>query len=257
MANPAAKPRPTALPRSACAYSNDLAYVHDAGFTAFAKMAGRELLRIFDRHAIRAGQIVDIGCGTGVLAEIFVAAGYRVLGIDISPSMLKLARRRAPTATFRKGSLLDVPLPRCDAITCTGEILNYLFDSSNSLARLKTFFARACHALRPGGLLIFDFLAPLGAGTRAKAVFRTGRDWAVLVHVIEDRSRHKLAREIATFRRVGARYRRSEEVHALKLYPRDRVAALLRRVGFIVRVQRGYGAAPLAPGHFVVLARRP
>jgi len=237
-------------------YSDDLAYVHDNGFTVFARTAGRELLRIFRRHGIRDGLVVDIGCGTGVLAEILVAAGYRVLGIDISPSMLKLARKRAPTATFGLGSLFDSPLPKCDAITCTGECLNYLFDSSNTLSRLDKLFTRAYEALRPGGVFVFDVLESLGAGTRSGMVFRTGTDWVVLVNKIEDRSRHTLTREITTFRRVGSLYRRSDEIHAAKIFQKGQFPEMLRRLGFIVRVQRGYGAKTVAPGHVVVLARR-
>jgi SAM-dependent methyltransferase len=251
------KSYPTGLPKAARSYGEDLAYVHDAGFIIFARSAGCELLRIFHRQGVREGLVVDIGCGTGVLAEILVSAGYRVLGIDISPSMLKLARQRVPAATFRTGSFLDVPLPNCDAITCTGECLNYLFDSSNTLARLNTLFTRAFKALRPGGVLVFDFLETLSTGTRTALIFRKGTDWVVLVNKTEDHSRRKLTRQITTFRRVGSLYRRSDEVHAAKLYPKGQIPAQLRRLGFIVHVQRGYGAKPLAPGHRVIFARRP
>ena len=77
-------------------YSEDLAYVHDAGFTAFVRGSAPGILRLLRQRGIRDGFVVDVGCGTGVLAARLVEAGYRVLGIDLSPSMLRIARPRVP-----------------------------------------------------------------------------------------------------------------------------------------------------------------
>lgn len=38
--------------------------------------------------------MLDIGCGTGVLTERFARSGANVIGLDISPGMLSLARQR-------------------------------------------------------------------------------------------------------------------------------------------------------------------
>jgi SAM-dependent methyltransferase len=237
-------------------YGDDLAYIHEAGFADFAKNAAPEILRILRGKGIAGGLVIDIGCGTGVLTEELVAAGYRVLGIDISPSMLKIARKRVPAAAFRAASFLDARLPACDAITSVGECINYRLDPSNTSARLESFFARAYRALRPGGVLVFDFLEPTGAATRAGTGCRIGRDWAVLIERVENRSRNILTRHITAFRRIGLHYRRTDETHHLKLYSRDQICAMLRRIGFSVRIFRGYGAVPLSPGHTVVVARR-
>src|SRR5205807_5497057 len=66
---------PTSIARSApdafsmpLVYSTDLAYVHDAGFSDFARRAVPELVKILSRHGIRRGLIVDVGCGSGALA---------------------------------------------------------------------------------------------------------------------------------------------------------------------------------------------
>ncbi len=42
-----------------------------------------------------ACDVVDLGCGTGSLAVLVAAQGHRVAGIDLSPSMVDLARRKA------------------------------------------------------------------------------------------------------------------------------------------------------------------
>jgi SAM-dependent methyltransferase len=242
---------------TATGYGDDLAYIHDEGFADFARNAAPGILRILRSHGIAGGLVVDIGCGTGALARELLSAGYHVLGIDISPAMLKIARRRSPAATFRAASFLDARIPVCDAITSVGECINYMLDRSNTAARLESLFARVFHALRPGGIFVFDILQPLKKGSRAGSGGRLGPDWAVLVERVENRNRDELTRHIAAFRRAGALYRRTNETHRLKLYRADLICAMLSRVGLKAWTRRGYGRAPLAPGHTVVVAHRP
>src|SRR5229473_3534632 len=121
-------------------YSQDLAYIHDAGFSDFALGAAPGLLSILRRNRIPSGLVVDLGCGSGVWARELLRSGYDVLGVDISPSMIKLASRNAPGAKFQTASLLSARPPRCNAVTSIGECLNYCFDQTNSRDRLRLFF---------------------------------------------------------------------------------------------------------------------
>jgi SAM-dependent methyltransferase len=112
-------------------YRDDLAYIHDVGHGNFARGAAPGLLHFLHDRGITAGLVIDLGCGTGIWARELVRAGFAVLGIDISPSMIALARKRVPAAKFRIGSFLEAPLPECVAVTSLGECFNYLFDPSN------------------------------------------------------------------------------------------------------------------------------
>jgi SAM-dependent methyltransferase len=49
------------------------------------------------------GAIIDIGCGTGEESLALVQAGYSVLGIDISPAMVRQAQTKAAVHGFRRG----------------------------------------------------------------------------------------------------------------------------------------------------------
>jgi ubiquinone/menaquinone biosynthesis C-methylase UbiE len=54
--------------------------------------------------------VLDLGCGTGLpTARILTAAGHRVIGVDVSEGMLKLAREQVPAAEFRHANIKDLP----------------------------------------------------------------------------------------------------------------------------------------------------
>jgi SAM-dependent methyltransferase len=197
---------------------------------------------------LRSGRIVDLGCGSGILSESLSKAGYDVLGIDLSPAMLRIARRRAPRAVFRIASVHRAELPEAIAIVAVGECLNYLFDVRGDPRwphRLERLFHRVYRALRPGGIFLFDLAEPgrLGGRTSLEAHW-DGADWALLLNANEDRTRNLLVRRITTFRHLGtgprARYRRDQEVHRLRLFPRSQTVRLLRKAGFRVRTLPGY-----------------
>jgi SAM-dependent methyltransferase len=240
------------------AYDRDLAYIHDTGFTGFARKAAPGLLRLLRQNRILGGRVVDAGCGSGVWARELSERGYDVLGIDISAHMIRLARRQAPAAKFQVGSFLSAELPPCDAVTSIGECVNYAFDRRSGKEGLAEFFHRVHGALRPGGVFVFDIVEPgvVAEGTKQRR-FLEGPDWAILLEVREDRRRKTLTRQIASFRRMGKLYRRSEEIHRLHLYSGSELLAELSRAGFEARLLGGYGRFRFPPAHVGFLARKP
>ena len=191
-------------------------------------------------------------------ARELIDAGYRVLGIDISEAMIELARRKAPEADFEVGSLFEVEIPPCAAVTAVSEVLNYLFDPENEDLGLGCLFPRVHDALLPGGVFVFDVLGPgqVPPGDRTRG-FGVGEDWAVLSELEEDVERGTMERRIVSFRKVGEHYRRDEEVHRVRLYDPSGLSAELEQVGFRVRTMRSYGDLPLSEGHAAFVARKP
>ncbi len=51
------------------------------------------LIETYQKHGITEGEILDIGCGTGKLKE-YLGEGFKYKGIDISPAMIELAKKR-------------------------------------------------------------------------------------------------------------------------------------------------------------------
>jgi SAM-dependent methyltransferase len=223
-------------------YRRDLAHIHDDSFGEIARSASPVLLGALERAGLVEGLVIDLGCGSGLFAEPLVAAGYDVLGYDVSRPMLALARRRAPKATFRLDSLHEAPLPRAIAVTGIGETFSYFVRRPLSEAALARLFERIRRALLPGGILLFDMPAPgrVRGGGPVKNHF-VEKDWAILVTTEEDSKRRILTRQIVSFRRRGSSYRRSEEMHYQRLFEKSRVLALLRAAGFRARALGGYG----------------
>lgn len=238
-------------------YGTDVAYIHDAGFLDLAEEATPFVVRLLSDRGVEHGHVIELGCGSGATAAALSEAGHKVIGIDASRAMVALARSRAPEARFRIGSWVDAPIPECDAVLAIGEVLGYVGSASGTKAELRDLFGRVRSSLRPGGLFIFDLATPGRVPTGEDSAFRAGEDWAILYTAQEDRKGRKLQRRITTFRRIsgGATYRRSEEVHRLRLWPAAEIEEMLREARFRVQTRRGYGGRSFAPGHRVFVAR--
>jgi SAM-dependent methyltransferase len=239
-------------------YGEDLALVHHRGFAAFSTRSAPFLLAALRGQGIRGERVVDLGCGSGLWARALTDAGYEVEGIDQSKAMIRLARRQAPQARFRVGSFLNAPLPPCGAVTALGEVFNYTFDPASRRGALPRLFARAHQALRPGGLFVFDLAGPGRLGPHVPPRdFVEGPGYAVLVARELDAEGRTLTRRITTLMREGRVYRRSTEVHRLRLYPPALVLRELRGAGFVVQTLKGYGRrVPFPVGVTGYLARR-
>jgi len=238
-------------------YGDDLAYVHHAGFSGFSRAAAPAILHLLHAAGVHTGRIVELGCGSGVLARALTSTGYEVTGIDRSAAMLRIARRMAPRARFRLGPLQTVALPPCEAVISIGEAIGYLPAGAAPRRLLAPLFARVHRALPPGGLFVFDLLVDTGGRRRASyRDWHAGDDWVVLIEARERAG--TLTRDITVLRETGGgRYRRSRERHAARVFDAAAVVRSLRAAGFSVRTRRRYGpAAPLLPRRLVFVARR-
>ena len=100
-------------------------------------------------------QILDVGCGGGILSESMARQGAHVLGLDMGKEPLQVARLHALESgvevTYRQGTVeaLAEELPgRFDVVTCM-EMLEHVPDPASVV--------RACARLaKPGGQLFFS-----------------------------------------------------------------------------------------------------
>jgi SAM-dependent methyltransferase len=237
-------------------YTDDLAYIHDTGYGALARDSAPGILELLRDNTITTGLVVDLGCGSGIWARKLADAGYQVVGVDLSTSMIDLARQQVPEAQFHVASFTQFQFPACQAVTALGEVFNYLFDATNSLTTLKRVCQKISAALAPSGILVFDNAEPGRCAGQTQA-FTEGQDWTCLVEYQHDVSKARLTRRIVSFRKLGTSYRRSEELHPQQLYHGTTIAKMLRQIGFRVRLMRNYGAYRLPERVVAVVARKP
>ena len=97
--------------------------------------------------------VLDLCCGTGLLAGELITRGYRVVGVDASDAMLAVARKRlGPEVVLSRMTLPDLTVEGVfDAAVCTFDGLNYLTPKE-----LRLTLAAVALRLRPGGWLVFD-----------------------------------------------------------------------------------------------------
>jgi predicted TPR repeat methyltransferase len=104
-----------------------------------------------DPEGVRS--VLDLCCGTGLLAGELIERGYRVVGVDASDAMLGLARERlGPDVALSRMTLPDLVVEGVfDAAVCTFDGLNYLTPDE-----LRLTMAAVASRLRPAGWLVFD-----------------------------------------------------------------------------------------------------
>ncbi|CAL9403260.1 2-methoxy-6-polyprenyl-1,4-benzoquinol methylase, mitochondrial [Streptomyces sp. enrichment culture] len=98
----------------------------------------------------RAGDVLDLGCGTGSLSLLAAEQGHRVTGVDLSPAMVRLARRKPAgrDAVFLVGDAAAPPIGerRFDAVL----VRHVLWTLPDPARVLRHWYG----LLRPGGRLV-------------------------------------------------------------------------------------------------------
>lgn len=98
---------------------------------------------------------LDAGCGTGVLMERLSRDGWHSTGMDLSPTMLRVARHRRKLPFLAQADLRALPFQdQFHIITCLFDSLNFLLQEEQVRQALQSF----CEALADGGVLYFDIV---------------------------------------------------------------------------------------------------
>jgi 2-polyprenyl-3-methyl-5-hydroxy-6-metoxy-1,4-benzoquinol methylase len=112
-----------------------------------------DLLTRFTQLLPSGAKVLDVGCGSGVpVAQRLAELGYEVTGIDISESMLVLARQSVPRATLVCANMVEYQYPPAtfDGIACCYALIHVPIEQH---AEVLQKFAGA---LKPRGALLLS-----------------------------------------------------------------------------------------------------
>ncbi len=208
------------------------------------------LARRFGRSGGRSW--LDVACGTGRHLQ-FLRRHYRVVGIDLSAPMLRVARRRLPSVRLRRGDMRTFTLRESfDVVSCLFSAIGHL----RSEGELETAFRNFARHLKPGGVCIVEpWIDP--ASFRAgfvQLVSHADPTGAIARMSVSARRGH---RSIVHYEYLvgqpGRKVLHFSEDDIGLLVSRRRLLEMMRRAGLEAR----FLARGLTPGRGLLLGRKP
>ena len=202
-------------------------------------------------------RILDVPCGQGRHAHLLAEGAFDVDGLDYSPDLLAVARKRGTGKTLRytRGDMRKMPARwsrRFDAVLNLFTSFGFFAHPVDDVKVVKEF----ARVLRPGGLLVWH------GGSRDGVMARfLARDWwnsgdTMFAHEREFDPVSGILTVESHWRR-GTRYGTRE--HRLRLYTATRLAELFADVGMVVEAAYdGFTDRPLkrTSSEMLLLARK-
>jgi ubiquinone/menaquinone biosynthesis C-methylase UbiE len=184
-------------------------------------------------------RVLDVGCGAGRHARAFRAIGARCVGLDLSMTLLRVARG-VTDAPLVRGDMRHLPI-RAGSMDLTVSLFTsfgYFERDEEHTAALREMVA----TLRPGGWLVIDFLNAAEVRrqlvARETVALRDGR--AEVARSMSPDGRY-VCKTIVT--PAGRRF-----TERVRLFDQAQMTAMLGVAGVEVRHRFGdYQAAPLRP----------
>jgi SAM-dependent methyltransferase len=132
-------------------------------YDAWSRSVTEDIPFYVEQALASGGPVVELGVGTGRIAVPIARAGVRVLGIDASEAMLRVAEATARAAgvselvELRRGDLRDPPVDeRVPLVICPFRSLLHLETEAEKLRALRA----ARDLLEPQGRFVFDVFSP-------------------------------------------------------------------------------------------------
>jgi SAM-dependent methyltransferase len=136
-------------------YSNGFEHIYDMMYQTFIDYNDEYLFysKILDTY--NKSNVLEIGCGSGNLAKLFIESHINYSGLDLSSDMIKLSESKNPKGNFIQGDITNFKhSKKTDAIIITGRTSSYLTTNKDVFKALKAIY----NNLSTGGILSFDFI---------------------------------------------------------------------------------------------------
>jgi len=181
-------------------------------------------------------KILEVGCGSGMLARRFLANGYDYLGLDLYNEMLDIARREVKSDRFIQCDMRNLIFEQqFDAIVITGRSLAYVIDNKGIIDTLNGVHK----SLKDNGLFVFGVF-------EANQIFDNFDDFEQTIehNCKKIRRISHLEKNLATGWTYDwlARYiiekdnqiSEVDDVTTLRAFTRDEITLFLKLTGFVI-----------------------
>ena len=181
-------------------------------------------------------KILEVGCGSGMLARRFLANGYDYLGLDLYNEMLDIARREVKSDRFIQCDMRNLTFDQqFEAILITGRSLAYVINNQGIIDTLKGVHK----SLKDNGLFIFGVF-------EANQIFDNFDDFEQTIehNDIKIRRKSHLKKNLATGWTYDwfAQYiiekdnqiSEVDDITTLRAFTRDEITLFLKLTGFVI-----------------------
>lgn len=162
-------------------YVDAFVTAYDRFWAPYPERMGEAWLRLHAHLAPGAERsLLDVGCGTGIVAARFASAGYRVVGVDVSAAMIARARERltGSGAALMVADAVDFEVAQpCAFAVSTYDVLNHV----GGIDRVRSYLRCVHRAVVAGGWFGFDMSTIMGLRADVPPVVR--RDGTISVQV--------------------------------------------------------------------------
>jgi len=183
--------------------------------------------------------VVELGCGTGSFTQVMKSRGYDIMGIDMSPEMLNLARQKSADAGMNI-MYLEQDMRELDLYCTAGTIIsvcdsvNYVLEDEEIIETFKL----VNNFLYPGGVFIFDFntLHKYRDVIGDTTIAENREDCSFIWDNYYDDESHINEYDLTIFAKVDAQkelFARSVETHYQRGYTLDEMKSFVEAAGLV------------------------
>ena len=186
---------------------------------------------IKNRHP-DARSLLDVACGTGLHLS-YLRSKFNVVGLDICPSMLKIAQSRNEGVSFHQGDMRNFRLNhRFDVIVCLFSSITY----SDSVEGLNATLSNFASHLYPKGLCIVEPYKTPDKWERVGLGLRTVKSSNRIIAMVDraELNGDKVVREIAYSVATHTELEQIYEKHSYPLFKSEEYENAFRSAGFEV-----------------------
>ena len=183
--------------------------------------------------------VLELGCGTGSFTQVMKKLGYDIMGIDMSPEMLNLAREKSAESGLDI-MYLEQDMRELDLYCTAGTIvsvcdsINYVLEDEEIIETFKL----VNNFLYPGGVFIFDFntLHKYRDVIGDTTIAENREDCSFIWDNYYDDESHINEYDLTIFAKVDAQkelFARSVETHYQRGYTLDEMKSFVEAAGLV------------------------